>query len=67
MLSYSHHFTEYYEAANIDFPSILLKKAINLACKQCFAQLLPYYISVSRIIVDSFLLCLTLIFAPSVL
>lgn len=52
MLSYYHHFSDYYETANIDISSIWLKKAINLACKLCFAQLLLYHISVSRIIVD---------------
>lgn len=52
MLSYHRHFTEYYDTANIDFLSILLKKATNLPCKLCFAQLLLYHISVSRVIVD---------------
>lgn len=36
MMLYYHHFTEYYETANIDFLFIWLKEAVILACKLCF-------------------------------
>lgn len=67
MLLYYHHLSEYYETANIDSLSIWLKKDINPACKLFYAAaFIPHFCEPYHCL-QSFWLCLTFIFAPSVL